>query len=241
MLQEWLLCGIHQHDQLVGDVTGDITNNVVERIRNINVAADTPAEGQVLTYNDADRQWQAREIPNPGITLGGDVSGPVDNVKIIHLQNAPVSDTAQVPQPGQVLTVQPGGEWQAANPIGTMSNAIEHPVGLPLYMIVAAGMVRGDGSSIGPVYNKLMAGATKDGELTVTFSGYRQPEPHFQYIVKVLPVFDIEMLNLPAVSFMRFEPDAFVLYVANRGNKVRQDILAQQTFMIEVSQFFMEH
>ncbi|MBO0778579.1 MAG: hypothetical protein J2P37_07090 [Ktedonobacteraceae bacterium] len=245
LLQEWLLCGMRPQKSgetpaigtLMGDVTGNSTQNTVERIRNINVASGTPGDGQVLTYNSATQQWQPKAVPPPTITLAGDVTGPPTNTKVARLQNALVSPTAQIPAPGQVLTVQPNGQWQAANASSNI-NAVEHPAGLPSYLIVAAGMVRGDGSSIGPVYNDLKASATGDSELTVTFKGYQQQDPKFQYIVKALPVFSDNSFSIPLVSFLRFDTKSFILHVANGGGTVKQDILKQQAFMIEVSQFF---
>ena len=289
MLQEWLLCGIHQQDTLDGDVTGKLSNNIVERIRNISVAAGTPSNNQVLTYNSSDNQWQARDLPTPPstllgdvtgdmtnnkveriqaikvaagtpsngqvltfnqnasqwqasniqITLAGDVTGPISNAKVSRLQNALVSSTTQVPTAGQVLTVQSNGQWQAASPAAS-GNAVEHPAGLPSYQIVAAGMVRGDGTAVGPVYNALQAKATANGELTAAFNGYQPPdqEAKFQYIVKVLPVFDAQVFAFPLVSFARFDKGGFVLHVSNQGDVVKQDTLTKLVFMIEVSQFF---
>ncbi len=76
LLQEWLLCGLHQRsaavvniETLAGDVTGNIANTTVERIRNINVAPGTPAEGQVLTYDSEANQWRAKDVPPGSSTL----------------------------------------------------------------------------------------------------------------------------------------------------------------------------
>ena len=167
--------------------------------------------------------------------LNGDVTGNISSTTVVGLQNVPV---ASAPQPvnGQVLMVQ-NNQWQAANLPAPTGNFVEHPAGQPRYAIVAAGIVRGDGTNRPPVYNGPIAQATADGELTVGFTGYKQPQNKFQYIVKVLPVFNIEGLSFPGVSFVRFDPKGFVLHVTDAGTPVKQGVLARQEFMIEVSQF----
>ncbi len=282
--------GDHTHGTppLKGDVKENLARpdeTIVQGLQTVPISATPPTSGQVLTYNDAAKQWQASDLPSvpkpsddvteerafglpmkagtstkysrgdhthgtppdpipphsgdpKAHTLTGDVNGSdLHHTVVTGLQGVPV--VATTPSQGQVLTFQ-NNQWEAANPTTPSSNAVEHPGGLPPYLVLAAGMVKGDSTSIGPVYNQLIASASGDGELTVSFSGYRRPRPNFQYIIKVLPVFKAEAFNTPIVSFTRFDTKSFVLHVTNAGKPVNRETLTQQAFMIEVSQFFAQ-
>jgi hypothetical protein len=364
LLQEWLLCGIHQHqaiETLVGDVTGKVSSNTVERIQHINVASGTPNDSQVLTYNSEAKHWEARDIPSPSATLEldgdvtgdithttvkriqhisvaagtpnigqvltfvnsegggqwqghdlplipiasnavseertfdlparagtsteysradhthgtppdpipphradanahtlvGDVIGPIGTTTVVQLQGRPVAATP--PNQGQVLTFQ-NNQWQAANPANAGGNAVEHPAGLPPYLIVAAGIVISNQAALPNMfpnqpnnpdffrYNKLQVVSVANGEVKMTFGTYVIPpgptpdQPGFNhlYIIKVLPVFSVgaELLS-PSISFLRFEQDGFVIRVLQGNQPVSQGQLARQAFMVEVSQLHM--
>jgi len=80
---------------LAGDVTGPINSNTVEKIRNINVQAGTPTDGDILTYVAADTSWEAKPAPI-SFTAGGDLSGTNTNQTVIGLQTVPVANTSPV-------------------------------------------------------------------------------------------------------------------------------------------------
>ncbi|MEO6490104.1 MAG: hypothetical protein ABIO04_09215 [Ferruginibacter sp.] len=56
---------------LAGDVTGTIIANSVVRLRNRNVSASAPANGQVLGYNSSLLQWEPQTIASSGWSLTG--------------------------------------------------------------------------------------------------------------------------------------------------------------------------
>jgi hypothetical protein len=122
-----------------------------------------------------------------------------------------------------------------------VTDVVEHPRGLPRYSIVAAGIVRCDGTSRSPVYNQLAARATNVSQVTVHFGaqpgGDPPPDGNFQYVVKVLPVFD-DALDVVTISFVQFlQGGGFHLRVLRAGQRIPRDELARLELMIEVSRF----
>lgn len=225
----------HQADAnahtLAGDVTGAIGNTTVERIRNVTVAATTPTTNQVLTFRTG--QWRPTALP----ALNGEVTGSIANNTVAKIQAVPVAPPPGAIVDGQVLTIRTG-RWQAAPLPALGSDFVEHPPGLPRYAIVAAGIVRHNGNRP-PVYNGLFATASGPSELTVNFNGYTEPAGAFQYIIKVLAVFN-DIAATPVVTFVKFNPTGkgFILRVTNGAAIIPQNNLARLEFMIEVSQYF---
>jgi hypothetical protein len=117
-------------------------------------------------------------------------------------------------------------------------NFVEHPAGLARYAIVAAGIVRANGTGRPPVYNGLNARAVGPGQILVRFTGYQEPTS-FQYIVKVLLVSN-EALRIPSVTFDSFTTDGFLLRVTDNGTPVTPNTLPRVELMIEVSRFPLE-
>jgi hypothetical protein len=142
------------------------------------------------------------------------------------------------PADGQVLTFR-SNQWQAEAlpPAPSVTDVVEHPPGLGRYFIVAAGIVRCDGNNRPPVYNQLAARATAASQVTVRFQGDRTPAGNFQYIVKVLPVFNDAFDNL-SISFIQFlQTGGFQLRIIRAGQPIPRDELARLELMIEVSRF----
>jgi competence ComEA-like helix-hairpin-helix protein len=110
---------------------------------------------------------------------------------------------------------------------------VQHPAGLPPYYIVAAGIVRGDGTSQFPTYNDLIAQQTGSGLLNVTFGKYADPDGKFLYIIKAMPVFN-DMFALPTITFVDFN-NGINLRVTEQGQPIED--LKQLGFVIEVSQY----
>ena len=169
---------------LAGDVSGPAGTTQIDRLQGKTVAAAAPGDQQVLTFDAATDTWLPATVPivdPPAVVLAGDVVGPAGATAVIALQNVPVA--AGAPVEGQVLTVV-GGQWQAApvNPPEAGGDFVEHPKALPRYAIVAAGFVRANGSSNGPVYNGLSCKTSADGVIRLVFGsanerfGYRQPD-----------------------------------------------------------------
>lgn len=126
-------------------------------------------------------------------------------------------------------------------PAPTVSgNSVTRPSAAGSFAIVAAGVLSAQAQRT-PVYNSLKVIAVTDGEVRLSFNGYKAPKiaDEFQYIIKVLPVFRVQ-LETPAVlvNFDRYEQDGFVLRVATvRGDVIKAPQLALVELMIEVSQY----
>ena len=224
---------------LGGDVTGPGDNNTVVRIRNVEVASAMPAEDQVLTFRS--RQWQPADPPavvTPN--LNGDVTGAADANTVVKLQHVNVAAT--LPGPGQVLTFDAGlSQWMPRDPTAgpVTGDFVEHPKGLPRYFIVAAGIVRGDGTNLFLTYNGLIAQDLGGGDLLVTFDGYSDPNPDngtSLYIIKAMPVFNPDF-GLLTVNFLHFKEGIHLMVMQDRQPAER---LADIEFVIEVSQYFFD-
>ena len=156
---------------LAGDVSGPAGTTQIDRLQGKTVAAAAPGDQQVLTFDAATDTWLPAAVPivdPPAVVLAGDVVGPAGATTVTALQNVAVA--AGAPVEGQVLTVV-GGQWQAAtvNPPQAAGDVVEHPKALPPYAIVAAGFVRANGSSNGPVYNGLSCKTSADGVIRLRF------------------------------------------------------------------------
>jgi hypothetical protein len=103
---------------------------------------------------------------------------------------------------------------------------------LPRYQIVAAGIVRVDGTSRVPVYNSLTASRRPNGTIALNFKGYTPPREDTQYIVKAMVV-NQRGAEAAVVTFNSFGTEAIgiVLSVAN----VNPDIFPTLELMVEIS------
>jgi competence ComEA-like helix-hairpin-helix protein len=226
---------------LDGDVTGAADNNTVERLQQVAVATAAPQNGQVLTFDGAANQWTPRNLPPGSVTLNGDVTGPANNTVVGGIGQIPIDLTTL--DDGEVLIFNRAQNRWLPGPTGgtTGGDFVEHPVGLPRYFIVAAGIV----PNPAPFYNNLQVIGFPDvGTIAFTFDNYNQPQRNgdHQYIVKALHVFNPEIQNesqgMFAVSFLRFEKGEFLLRVTDLfGNPTDPEMLRQMQFMIEVSEF----
>ncbi|HSF33663.1 MAG TPA: hypothetical protein VLK82_24755, partial [Candidatus Tectomicrobia bacterium] len=195
----------------------------------------TASGGVSAAYSRGDHTHGTPPLPN----LGGDVTGGIGNTTVVRLRNVNVAATA--PTSNQVLTFQ-GGQWRPANlPQAPAGEFVEHPAGAGPYAIVAAGIV-GLAQSLPPIYNNLKvvnAGQASGVEalLEITFDGYKQPSGEHQYIVKALPVFDIELKFGVVVYFDHFEEQFFVLRLISFTGDIPRDLVPQIKLMIEVSQY----
>jgi hypothetical protein len=257
-LQEWLLCGRHATASPVGSppiigsppivgsppldviVPGDavMPETAFDQVFNAGVATE---------YSRADHTHGTPPDPIPlhradvsAHTLAGDVTGAIGSTTVARLRNVDVAAIA--PTPNQVLTFQ-GGQWQPANvPLAPGGEFVAHPAGVGSYAIVAAGIVSA-AQRRAPVYNNLqvvnavLQTGAQDALLSVTFDGYRQPQGQHQYIVKALPVFDIERGQAYIVSFDHFEQALFVLRVSSFRGDIPANLVRSIELMIEVSQF----
>jgi len=246
---------------LTGDVEGSTGEGgtTVRRIQGRAVAdfsttALAPQNGNVLTYvaeGEAPPLWRAR-TPQ----LAGNVTGPIDStmVRAIHNVNVLTRNGPAVYNNGDVLVYRDNA-WTpeplpAAPPSGTTSanegSSVLRPAGLPAYSIVAAGIVRGDGTSRSPTYNNLLVRGTGAGTVTITFDGYVGPTgTTFQYVVKAMavaqtakesPLFGVSV----NVMFDRFNAGAglgFILRVTANGQELAADLIRTLEFMVEVSRY----
>jgi hypothetical protein len=103
---------------------------------------------------------------------------------------------------------------------------------LPRYQIVAAGIVKVDGTSRVPVYNSLTASRRPNGTIALQFKGYTPPPESSQYIVKAMVV-NQRGAEGAVVTFNSFGSDAIgiVLSVAN----VTPEVFPNLELMVEIS------
>lgn len=165
--------------------------------------------------------------------LNGDVTGNIGATTVAGIRNTPVVGT---PADGQVLTFR-NNQWQPEAAQGAGGDVVEHPPGLGRYFIVAAGIVRCDGTNRPPVYNQLVARVSNVSQVTVRFTGDRVPAGNFQYVVKVLPVFSDGFDNI-LVAFIQFlQTGGFQLRITRAGQTIPREELGRLELMIEVSRF----
>jgi hypothetical protein len=191
--------------------------------------------GSSTSYARADHSHATPTLP----PLGGDVTGSLSGMTVVGIQSKSV--VVLNPQPNEVLTYD-GNVWKNARPGGVSSNFVEHPAGLGGYSIVAAGVIRGDGSARIRSYNNLRLVDVETGRIIITFDGYSNPEESdFEYIVKAMAI----VSDGPAlvVNFEQYLPreKGFVLGVTFANNGVLEGVnveaLHNAALMVEVSQF----
>lgn len=196
--------------------------------------------GSDTAYSRADHVHPLPALPAipPIPALAGDVSGAIGDNQIEKLQGNTVK--ADSPSNNQVLTFK-DDVWQPLDvPTGggtSPTDVVLHPAGLPAYSLVAAGVVA-SGRSFGPTYNTLEAKAAGDGQLFLTFAGYKQPTARtkFALLVKALPVVYKEFGAL-SVSLQGFQAEGFVLEILSNGKPVPEGVLDQVFIHVEVSHF----
>jgi hypothetical protein len=231
---------------LNGDVVGSASDTTVQALQKTAVAATTPADKQVLTFDSAINSWTPADpspapIVPPSSDLVGDVVGPLGANQIDNIQTVPIDLPRVDLVDGRVLTIRDSRlHLEEPAPQTTPDDVVEHPKGLGQYLIVAAGTVRGDGTSPVPSYNELAVRRIDNGLMVVTFRGYRPPDDTFQYVVKVLPKAN-DRLPMPIVTFERFftRDLGFALRVVNGDVEVLRETLESLELMIEVSQYFV--
>lgn len=101
--------------------------------------------------------------------------------------------------------------------------------------VVAAGLLRSDGSHTGPVFNGLRITRVDTGELVIAFDGYRMPTAQFQYITKVMPLNSSASASLMSVYFIEYLPDGIRFNVRKANANISIADLQQAQFMFEVS------
>jgi hypothetical protein len=109
-------------------------------------------------------------------------------------------------------------------------------------VIIAAGIVRGDGSARAPVYNDLKGGVAASGEFTLTFKGYQAlkvpTNDKVQVIVKAMVVQPTEgILRSPLVMFKAFQATRILLSILDGGTPVNPQVMALVELMVEISMF----
>lgn len=246
---------------LTGDVAGSTgedgtTVRAIQgrAVADFSTAALAPQNGNVLTYvaeGEAPPLWRA-QTPQ----LAGNVTGPINNttVRAIHNVNVLTRSGPEVYSNGDVLVYR-GNAWTpeplpAPAPAQTTSatggSSVLRPEALPAYSIVAAGTVRGDGTSRAPTYNNLLVRGTGAGTVTITFDGYAGPtDATFQYVVKALAVAqtakDSPLAGVSVnVMFDHFNASAglgFVLRVMGNGQELSAELIKTLEFMVEVSRY----
>jgi hypothetical protein len=240
MLHEWALRNGDGPTILGGDVSGPVDQTKIVRLQGNEVDAESPTNRQVLSFNGTTKKWGPQGLPVP--TLSGDVEGPIQTTMVTALRSVPIAKDQ--PDNGQVLTYDESQKaWAPATPKSQPAgDYVIHGEGLPTYAIAAAGIVRADGTSDGPVYNGLSCKAIDNGLILLSFGaldsrlGYRPPyDETFQYIVKVLPV--SKSAPIAQVAHQYYSDDGIVLLVTLANEPIEQRALSEMSFMVEISYF----
>jgi hypothetical protein len=238
----------------------------VQGLRNIPVASRQPKNGQVLKYSAKRNRWQPSHVDvdvdlldidveigdedehhehhedhehhehhehhhdhEDDSNLSGDITRNEDgSTSVQGLRGIPIADAP--PAPGQVLRFN-GERWEAVY----LPRYVEY-LGPTLYVVAAAGWVRGDGQSERPSYNGLRVEAQQNQSILVRFDGYEWPIVH-PYIVKVLP--GLHHDRRPAfIHFDSFTQEGIVLRVYDgQGSPFSHEELLRMSLMVEVSQY----
>ncbi|HTN54219.1 MAG TPA: hypothetical protein VML50_17550 [Anaeromyxobacter sp.] len=105
------------------------------------------------------------------------------------------------------------------------------------YDVVAAGTVRGDGTTDG-TFNALAVADASDGRVVLSFGGYQVPPagPGHRYVVRAL-LGTTTALKAPILTFGGYEPKGVVLNVTDSAKPVKLALLQQLSFTVGVDQF----
>jgi hypothetical protein len=202
-------------------------------------------------------QWQARFLPANACCPGDAAKPRTTNEECLLLAelDLPVQlDSNQVWQLAGAATVIEDRrpfllhlrllqEWLlCANASAGLfkSEAVTHPSGLGKYAVVAAGIVKGDGTVRSANYNNLVVKPINSpGILLLFFGTYALPVSGVpQYLVKVTPV-SPGLAGGVAVFFDKFISGGIQMLVtdASGTNKLPPATIANSEFMIEVSEY----
>lgn len=102
-----------------GDLSGTTSSATVIKLQNRAVASTAPTDGYVLTWVNANSDWEPKPAAS-GFTAGGDLSGNSTSQNVIALHSATTSvnvGSATAPSSGQVLTATSSttATWQTAS------------------------------------------------------------------------------------------------------------------------------
>ena len=105
------------------------------------------------------------------------------------------------------------------------------------YAVVAAGTVRGDGTTDG-TYNGLAVADASDGRVALSFAGFQIPPagPGHRYVARAI-LGTTTALKAPVLTFGGFEPKGIVLNVSDQAKPVKLALLQQLSFTVGVDQF----
>jgi hypothetical protein len=120
------------------------------------------------------------------------------------------------------------------SPEPAITDFVGVPEGLPRYEIVAAGIVKTDGTSRGLVFNSLRAAVLEGDQIALNFRGYAAPPRNSQYIVKALVVAE-RGTETAVVSFNSFgAPKIGILMTVSN---VTTELLGRLELMVEISRY----
>lgn len=96
-----------------GDLSGTYTNATVAKIQHNAIQPGVPTDGYVLTWNNVAAQWQPEAITSGSVTLGGDVTGIVNNNHLSNIQGVPL-----------VISILTGGNQLIYNGLDWVNSAL---------------------------------------------------------------------------------------------------------------------
>lgn len=177
------------------------------------------------------------------ITLAGDVTGASTATRVAGLSGVPVQTTGM--RDGDVLAfVAADNVWRprplpVGGPIGSPPGG-GGPGGVSA-TLVAAGIIAVDSTS-GWVAGGLWARIVRDGQVFVSFDGYRDPTGPTNYLVKALPIYSLASVSgsaarTPVVTFDHFDfaNHGFILLITDGSQPLSQAALRSMQLMIEVT------